>query len=64
MNFKETIKKNLFKVSLGFVAGTILLYFIQDLNFIFISLFQLCFYTIFYTIIDKILFKIKEWRKG
>lgn len=48
---------NIIKVSCGFIAGTVLLYYIHDLNFILISIIQLFFYTLFYTLFDRYFLK-------
>ena len=51
---------NLIKVTLGFVAGTGLLYAIQDLAVVLISLIQMIFFTLFYTMLDSVRDRIQR----
>lgn len=57
------LRENLLKVGLGFIFGTVLMYYIQSYHFFVISLINMIFFTCFYTIIDKILKKLKNERR-
>ena len=56
------LKHNTIKVSIGFLLGTILLYLVIGLAPWLISLIQTVFFIILYTILDKIIEKIKKVR--
>ena len=54
------LRDNIIKVGIGFVFGSILLFFIQDLHFIIISLIQMFFFTVLYSSIDRIIKKVRK----
>ncbi len=58
----KSLRRNTIKVSLGFIAGLIILYYIHDFNFVVINIIETGFFIIFYTCVDKFLdyFSIKE----
>lgn len=60
----KIIYQNIVKVIIGFIFGSILLYFIKDLHFLLISLIQMIFFTTLYTIIDKIIQQIIAFTGG
>jgi heme O synthase-like polyprenyltransferase len=49
--------RNIFKVSMGYFAGVILLYYINQSSIIIIDVIQLIFYLIFYTLLDIVINK-------
>jgi len=51
----NSLSRNVIKVSLGFFSGTALLAFIHPFPIILISIIQMFFFTVFYTLVDKLL---------
>ena len=59
-----SLRYNAFKVSIGFLLGTALLYLIHDLEIIWISVIQLIFFSVLYAGIDNVVKRIKKEREG
>jgi hypothetical protein len=56
----KIITWNLIKVFIGFIFGTVLLYFIVDLPILVVSLIQMIFFTILYSFLDRMKKKIEN----
>lgn len=48
------LKDNITKIGIGFILNMILLCFIMEFHFIIVSIIQMVFFTLLYTVIDKI----------
>ena len=56
-----SLRYNLFKVGVGFLLGTPLLYVIKPLDVVVVSVIQLAFFTLLYAGIDTV---YKKWKEG